>query len=207
MNAVTIIGTGNIGSAVAAIAAKAGANVQVLGRDQDKAAALAREVAGSAGAVGDPIAGETVVLAVPHPALAHLAELYGNQFTDKTLVDVTNPVDFATFDSLVVPAGSSAAEQLQELLPGATVLKAFNTNFASTLASGRIGQDSTTVLVAGDAQEAKRALIETVSTAGLRAVDTGALKRAREMEALAFLQMTLAVDGTMGPQGGFAVVP
>ena len=64
---VTVIGSGNVGSAVAALAAKGGAQVQVLGRDQEKAAALAAEVSGTAGAVGEAITGDIVVLAVPVP--------------------------------------------------------------------------------------------------------------------------------------------
>ena len=41
--------------------------------------------------------GDIVVLAVPYAALPEIAEKYRDQLSDKTVVDITNPVDFATF--------------------------------------------------------------------------------------------------------------
>ena len=203
---VTVIGSGNVGSAVAALAAKGGAQVQVLGRDQDKAAALAAEVSGTAGAVGEAIAGDIVILAVPVTAFDELVAAYGAQLQGKVVVDVTNPVDFATFDSLTVPADSSAAAELQAKLPGAKVVKAFNTLFAGALAAGQVGGDvPAVVLVAGDDESAKSALIELVTAGGVKGVDAGSLKRAREMEAVGFLQMTLAAREIIGWTGGFAL--
>ena len=205
MSKVTVIGTGNIGSAVALIAAKGGADVQLLGRDQEKTAAVAEQAGASAGRVGDAIEGDIVVLAVPYAALVELATQYYDQLGGKTLVDVTNPLDFATFDSLTVPADSSAAAELQALVPAAKVVKAFNTNFAATLASGQIGANDTTVLVAGDDDSAKQALVDVITAGGVNAVAAGSLKRARELEALGFLQLTLGAQGIIGWTGGFAV--
>ncbi|MEV0867236.1 NADPH-dependent F420 reductase [Brachybacterium paraconglomeratum] len=203
---VTVIGSGSVGSAVAALAAKGGAQVQVLGRDQEKAAALAAEVSGTAGAVGEAITGEIVVLAVPVTAFDELVAAYGAQLEGKVVVDVTNPVDFATFDSLTVPADSSSAAELQAKLPGAKVVKAFNTLFAGVLAAGQVGGDvPAVVLVAGDDESAKSALIELVTAGGVKGVDAGSLKRAREMEAVGFLQMTLAAREIIGWTGGFAL--
>lgn len=203
---VTVIGSGSVGSAVAALAAKGGAQVQVLGRDQETAAALAAEVSGTAGAVGEAITGEIVVLAVPVTAFDELVAAYGAQLEGKVVVDVTNPVDFATFDSLTVPADSSAAAELQAKLPGAKVVKAFNTLFAGVLAAGQVGGDvPAVVLVAGDDESAKSALIELVTAGGVKGVDAGSLKRAREMEAVGFLQMTLAAREIIGWTGGFAL--
>jgi predicted dinucleotide-binding enzyme len=205
MSKVTVIGTGNIGGVVASIAAKGGAEVQILGRDQEKATAAAQLAGGTAGQVGDALTGDIVVLAVPFPALAELAEQYGERLNGKILVDVSNPVDFSTFDSLTVPADSSAAAELQARVPGATVLKAFNTNFAATLGSGQVGDAFTTVLVAGDDDVAKQALIDVITAGGVAAVSAGSLKRARELEALGFLQLTLAAQEVIGWTGGFAV--
>ena len=179
---------------------------QVLGRDQENAAALAAEVSGTAGAVGEAITGDIVVLAVPVTAFDELVAAYGAQLEGKVVVDVTNPVDFATFDSLTVPADSSAAAELQAKLPGAKVVKAFNTLFAGVLAAGQVGGDvPAVVLVAGDDESAKSALIELVTAGGVKGVDAGSLKRAREMEAVGFLQMTLAAREITGWTGGFAL--
>jgi len=203
MTSVTIIGAGNIGSAVARIALKAGVPVQVLARDAAKAAAV--DPAVTPGTVGDPVTGDVVVLALPYPALAEVADRYPDGFAGKVVVETTNPVDFATFDSLVVPAGSSATAELAARLPQARVLKAFNTNFAATLAGGTVGQTPTTVLIAGDDADAKAALAGVVEGGGLRAVDAGALSRAHELEALGFLQLTLAARGQTSWTSGFAL--
>jgi predicted dinucleotide-binding enzyme len=203
MTSVTIIGAGNIGGAVARLALKAGAEVQVLTRDPAKAAAV--EPAVTAGTVGDAVTGDVVVLALPYPALAEVAGQYPDGFAGRVVVDVSNPVDFTTFDSLVVPAGSSATAELAERLPEARVLKAFNTTFAATLATGTVGALPTTVLIAGDDADAKAALAGVVEGGGLRAVDAGPLRRAHELEALGFLQMTLAASEQTSWTSGFAL--
>lgn len=206
MTAISIIGTGGMGSAIAAIAAKAGAEVQVLARDLDKARELAAQTGATAATVGDALTGELVVLAVPFSVVDEIVTAYGAQLDGRIIVDLTNPVDFATFDGLVVPADSSAAAIIASKTPGAKVVKAFNTTFAATLAAGVVGEITTTVLVAGDDDGAKGAVIELVRAAGLEAVDAGALTRARELEALGFLQITLAAREQIGWAGGFALV-
>ena len=206
MTTVTVIGAGNFGSVVAGIAAKGGTGIQVLARDVEKARAVAGPLGGTAGTVGDEVTGDVVVLAVPYGAVADLVEVDPTAFDGKVLVDVTNPVDYSTFDDLVVPADSSAAKQLQDAVPGAKVVKAFNTNFGGTLASGEIGSVPTTVLVAGDDSDAKQALVELVTAAGLRGLDAGSLKRARELEAVGLLQMTLAGAEKISWGGGLALI-
>lgn len=187
---VTIFGTGNMGTAIGEVARRAGAEVEhVSSTDTD-----AR------------VNGEVVVLAVPYPALAQIAATYADRLAGKTIVDITNPLDFSTFDSLQVPTDASAAAGLAAALPQSAVLKAFNTNFAATLGSGQVGEQPTTVLVAGDDGAAKRQLVDLVIAGGLRAVDAGSLKRARELEAVGFLQLTLAATEKVGWTGGFALV-
>jgi len=205
MASISVIGTGNMGQAIAGIAAKGGASVQVVARDITKAKQLAEQVGGTAVSFGEALTGEVVVLALPYPALADVIATYGPQLDGKTVVDVTNPVDFATFDGLTVPADSSAAAELQAALPGAKVIKAFNTNFAATLATGEVGGVPTTVVIAGDDDTAKGRLTEIVSAGGMAVADAGSLKRARELEALGFLQMALAVREQVPWTGGFAV--
>ncbi|MFF2833149.1 NADPH-dependent F420 reductase [Cellulosimicrobium cellulans] len=198
MSSITIIGAGNMGTAIAGLALAAGSEVQVLTRE---ATDLDPRV--SAGTVGDELKGDVVVLALPYGAVAEVVDLYADRLDGKVVVDITNPLDFATFDSLVVPDGSSAAAQVQQRVPGARVLKAFNTNFAATLASGQVGPLPTTVLVAGDDADAKAALAGAVS--GVRVVDAGSLKRAHELEALGFLQLTLAAGEKTSWMTGFAL--
>lgn len=194
MSNVTIIGTGTMANAIGGVLAAGGSTVGYVGRTQP-------------GTQPGTVDGDIVVLAVPYPAVADVLATYGPQLAGKVVVDITNPLDFATFDSLVVPAGSSAAAEIAAALPDSRVLKAFNTTFAATLASGTVNQAGpTTVLVAGDDADAKAALVSAVQAGGLQAVDAGSLARAHELEALGFLQLTLAVSEKIGWTGGFGLV-
>jgi len=189
MTHVSIIGTGNMGSAIAGVT-KGGNTVEQLNQsDADKS-----------------LSGEVVVLAVPYPAVADVIAKRGDQLAGKVVVDITNPLNFETFDSLVVPADGSAAAEIAAALPDSRVLKAFNTNFAATLASGAVGSEQTTVLIAGDDADAKALLVGIVTAGGLGAIDSGSLSRARELEALGFPQLTLAVGEKISWTAGFAVV-
>lgn len=190
MTTVSIIGNGNMGTAIGGIVAAGGNTVEYVGRD-----------------ASEQVTGDIVILAVPYPSVAEVIETRREQLAGKVVVDITNPLDFATFDSLVVPADASAAAELAEKLPESRVLKAFNTNFAATLAAKTVGgAQPTTVLVAGDDDLAKQALIDVVRAGGLDAVDAGRLTRARELEAVGFLQLTLAVQEKVGWNAGVALV-
>ena len=189
MTNVSILGTGNMGPAIASVVEKGGNTAELLGSsDTDK-----------------PVTGDIVVLAVPYPAVSDVLAQRGEQLAGKVVVDITNPLNFETFDSLTVPADSSATAEIAAALPNSKVVKAFNTNFAATLASGTIADQPTTVLIAGNDSDAKSALADVVTAGGLRAIDAGALSRARELEAIGFLQIALAAGEKISWTGGFAV--
>src|SRR3954470_19524693 len=109
---VTIIGTGNMGRGIATRALAGGHTVTVLGHEPGKADALAAELAGTvrAGSFGDELTGDVVVLAVWYQALDDVLGRYGDQLDGKVVVDITNPVDPATFQPISVEAGSAAQE-------------------------------------------------------------------------------------------------
>ena len=65
---------------------------------------------------------------------------------------------------------------------------------------------TTTVLIAGDDADAKSQLAGVITSGGLKAIDAGSLSRARELEALGFLQITLAAGEKISWTGGFGVV-
>lgn len=187
----TIIGTGNMAHAIGGVLAEGGSSVDYIGQAD----------AGTA-----PLNGDTVVLAVPFSAVDGIIAAYGAQFAGKTVVDITNPVNFETFDGLVVPTDSSAAAQIQAKLPDSIVLKAFNTTFAATLAAKKVGENTTTVQIAGDDANAKAALSAAITAGGVGAIDAGSLSRARELEAVGFLQISLAASEIVSWTGGFAVI-
>jgi 8-hydroxy-5-deazaflavin:NADPH oxidoreductase len=185
----SIIGTGNMGQAIASVAGRGGHTVQLLGEND----------------LTTPANGDIVVLAVPYPAVSTVIEQRAGQLDGKIVVDITNPLNFETFDELTVPSDSSAAAEIAAQLPSSRVLKAFNTTFAGTLAAGNVGPLTTTVLIAGDDADAKSTLAGVVTSGGLKAIDAGGLKRAREMEAIGFLQISLAAGEKVSWTGGFGV--
>ena len=190
MTSVTIFGSGNMGTAIAGVLTTGGAVVEHVGSADSDAT----------------IGGDIVILAVPYPSLGDIVAKYAPQLAGKVVVDITNPLNFETFDSLTVSAESSAAAELAAALPSSKVLKAFNTTFAATLAAKAVGPNKTTVLIAGDDADAKAVLAAAITAGGVDAVDAGALSRARELEAVGFLQLTLAVAEKIGWTGGFGIV-
>lgn len=193
MTHVSIVGTGTMAQAISSLVTQGGHTVDLIGHREPNR----------------PVAGDIVVLAVPYPALAEVVSARADQLAGRVVVDITNPLNFETFDSLTVGADSSAAAELAEALPQSRVLKAFNTNFSATLSAGALGGDgtlATTVLIAGDDDDAKTTLAQVITAGGLRAIDTGRLSRARELEAIGFLQLTLAVAEKLPWTGGFGVV-
>lgn len=99
------------------------------------------------------------------------------------------------FDRLTVPSGTSAAEETAALLPeGALVVKAFNTCFAGPLEKGAVASPPLDVFIAGDSEDAKARISAVVAASGLRPIDAGPLRRARELEAFMLLVMALQVN-------------
>jgi 8-hydroxy-5-deazaflavin:NADPH oxidoreductase len=187
---ISIIGAGNMGQAISSLVTKGGNTVEVFNSsDRDK-----------------PITGDIVILAVYYPAVADVLAQRGQQLAGKIVVDITNPLDVQTFDGLTVPADSSATAEIAAALPTSRVLKAFNTTFAATLTAGKVGDLTSTVLIAGDDADAKAELAGIVTSGGLKAIDAGSLARARELEAIGFLQITLAAGEKISWTGGFGIV-
>jgi NADPH-dependent F420 reductase len=206
---VTIIGAGNMGRGIGSRLVTGGHEIQILAPTVDHATQLAEELGGAGasvtgGGIGEQIAGDVVVLATPYDAALGIAQSRGDDLGDKVVVDITNPVDWATFDRLVTPPDSSAAEEIAKLLPpGARVVKAFNTTFAGTLVAGGVADQDLDVLVAGDDAEAKNLVADLARSSGMRPVDVGLLRRAQQLEHLGFLHM--ALQENLGSGYGSAV--
>ena len=187
---ITIFGQGNMGQAIASVFTSGGHEVDFVGKE-----GLTKR------------AGDIVVLAVPYAVIASILEANKASLAGKILVDISNPVNFENMDELLTPAGSSAAEEIAKLIPEARVVKAFNTNFAATIAAKQVaGKEKTTVQLASADQEAKKILAGYIQEGGLDTIDAGELKRARELEAMGFLQITLAVREKINWTAGFAVI-
>ncbi len=201
---VTIIGSGNMARGIGARLLSGGHNVTLMDRQPDKAQSSAQQIAAHAKngataqgvALGGPIKDEIVILAIPYGAIGGVIENLGAKLAGKTVIDITNPLN-ASYDGMAVAAGTSGAEEIARSLPAnAKVFKAFNTTFAQTLVAGQVDGKKLDVFIAGDDTEAKAKVKQLINDGGLRAIDAGPLSRARQLEALGFLGITL--QGTLG---------
>jgi predicted dinucleotide-binding enzyme len=182
---ITLIGTGNMARGIATRALAGGNPVTLLGTSTEKAQALADELSGDvrAGQVGDPLLGDVVVLAVWYQAVDDVLRLYEGQLDGKVIIDITNPVDTESYAPLSIEAGS-VAQEIAARVPGAKVVKAFNTTFAGTLVEGQVAGEALDLLVASDDEEAKNLVSRLAADGGMRPIDAGPLALAHQLEAL-----------------------
>jgi len=208
---VTIVGAGSMARGIGTRVLAGGSSVELVHADAGKAADLAAQLEqGTPGAtvsttvLGEPVTGEIVVLAVPYEAVPAVVRSCGPSLAGVVVVDITNPVDWQTMDRLTTPPGVSAAEQTAEIVPdGVHVVKAFNTTFAGPLTAGSVAGLPLDVFIAGDDTRAKDRIAELVTAGGLRCIDVGELRRARELEAFQLLHIRL--QGTLGTGYGSAL--
>ncbi len=203
---ITIIGMGNMARGIGSRLVAGGNSVTLLGRDVEKAADLAaqlqavarRGASAQAAPFGSAIQGDVVILTVPYPAELEVIQHYAAQLPGKIVVEITNPLN-ATFDGLATTTDSSAAEEVARFVPaGARVVKAFNTTFVGTLVNGQVAGQPLDVFIASDDAQAKAILSQVVEAGGLRPIDVGPLARARQLEGLGLLGITLQL--TQGTQ-------
>jgi NADPH-dependent F420 reductase len=196
---VTIIGAGNMGRGIGHRLVAGGHSVTIVDRDPEEAGRLAEDLRGAArgsatveaAGPGAQLRDEVVILAVSYPGTLELARELGDRLAGKVVVDIANPLN-QTFDGLATAPGTSAAEEVAAATPaGARVVKAFNTTFSGTLVEGQVARQPLDVLIAGDDEGAKETVAQLVRDGGLRAIDVGPLERARQLEGLGFLGITL----------------
>ena len=187
---ITIIGNGNMAKGIATRLLAGGHTVNLHVRDTAKGQALADELSGdvTVNELGSP-ADKVVIVTTPYSEFLNVAKQY-NDFAGNIVLDITNPIDFATFQ-LIPEAGRSGAEDLAAALPEATIIKAFNTVVAGALMAGEIEGKSLDVFIAGDDQEAKTSVSEFINDSGMRAIDVGPLSNARHLEGLGLIHISV----------------
>lgn len=193
MTSISIIGSGNMASALGTLAVKGGNTAEIVGRNSAKAAALAGALGDGAtvGTWGAAPAGDIVILAVLFDSAVPIVSEYGNALAGKIIVDVTNPFD-ASATGLAVPHDTSVAQMVANAAPeSAYVVKAFNTLFRDVLAAG----GELDVFMAGDDAQAKARVSAFVESLGLRPQDTGDLSMAHWLEGAGLLSVGLANHG------------
>jgi 8-hydroxy-5-deazaflavin:NADPH oxidoreductase len=172
-----IIGAGNVGKALGTSLTRAGHTVSHPARGAERAA------------VADA---EAVVLAVPWGAVDDVTARIAPAVAGKLVIDATNPLK-PDYSGLATEGGPSGAEHVASRLPGARVVKAFNTVFATVQGDPSTHGVTIDALFATDDDQARREVARLLRAIGFRPVDVGPLARARELEAIAFLNISLQV--------------
>ncbi|MCL4273350.1 MAG: NAD(P)-binding domain-containing protein [Anaerolineales bacterium] len=199
---VTIIGAGNMGRGIGTRLIAGGHKVTFVDANPEAAQKAAAELNASAADLSAPL-GDVVVLAVWYGTNIELAKQLGDKLAGKVVVDIANPLN-ATYDGLATAPDSSSAEDLAKaLVAGAKVVKAFNTTYAGTLLAGEVAGQKLDVFIAGDDADAKEKVVKLVEDGGMRAIDAGPLSRARQIEGMQLLHITL--QGTLGTNWGSAL--
>ena len=199
---IAMIGAGNVGGTLGRRWAAAGHDVTFGSRrgadggDVQGSDALSSNV--RVAPLSESVRGaDVVVLATPWDAARDALLAAGaasGAFDGVTLIDATNPIGRG-LTLLAGEGGASGAEQLQALVPHAKVVKAFNTTGYENMRDPVYDGVPSVMFYAGDDAGAKRQAAQLATDLGFDAVDAGALIRARELEHLAILWISMAIGG------------
>lgn len=192
---IAIIGAGHVGKALARTFIEAGNTVRITAKHFSHAE-VAAEATGAIPAESNREAVENsdiVILALRantiRDAAAEIADVVG----DRTVIDVSNPINM---DMTGITSARSGAEEVQEMLPTARVVKAFNTILSAHQADPKGEQEPIDAFYAGDDPDAKEQVAHLLRSLGYRPIDAGPLKMARVLEDMALLNIRLnALNG------------
>jgi predicted dinucleotide-binding enzyme len=190
-----ILGTGDVGKALGKGFLALGHEVKMGAREagNDKAAAWVKEIGGkaSAGTFADTAAfGELVVLATKGTANESVLRAAGSDtLKGKVVIDATNPLDAsAGFPPRLNPSGNdSGGEQVQRLVPGAHVVKAFNSVGNAHMFKPSFPGGPPDMFIAGDNDEAKKTVGGLLKDFGWGVIDCGGISSARYLEAMCLI--------------------
>jgi 8-hydroxy-5-deazaflavin:NADPH oxidoreductase len=199
---IAIIGaTGNMGSAISKSLAKGNYRLLLKANNESKLQSLLNDIRSANPDADVEIAAcsvdagweaDIIIAAVPYNAEKELAGKIHDVANQKIVISIANPLN-ESFDGLVTAADTSAAEELQKLLPHSKVIKAFNTSFAADFANPVIDGKQVDAFVAGNDEEALSIVSEIVKTAGFNPIIAGELSVSRVLENMQLLLIRLGM--------------
>ena len=204
-----IIGVGNVGSGLGRLWAQKDHKVIFsFSRDREKLKMLAD--IGHNTSSGTPAEAvrqsEVILLSVRWDTVADALQAAGS-LVGKVVIDCTNPVRH-DLSGLVIGHTTSAAEEIAKIIPGAKIVKAFNTAFAQVYQEDTrlFGSRRAAMFYCGDDAAAKTIAAKLINDVGFEPVDSGPLASARYLEPLAMLMITLGYGIGMGTNIAFDLI-
>lgn len=199
MQTIAIIGaSGNMGSAISKSLSKGNYRLLLCANDLEKVQAVAQEIRNSKpSAEVEAIdctreaswEADIIIAAVPYTAEQEVAGKIREVANQKIVISIANPLN-DTYNGLVTAPDTSAAEELQKLLPNSKVVKAFNTTFAD-FSTPVIDGRQADAFIAGDDAEALQTVSELVATAGFNPIVAGNLGVSGTLERMQLLLIQL----------------
>jgi len=189
-----VLGTGRMGSRIAAMFARAGRRVVLGSRDSGRAAAIVEKLkipTLRSGCYSDALAAPAVLPAVfIRDGLFDLLDRKCRLLADKLLIDISNPFN-ADYSDFITPWDTSGAEERQQRFPQTRVVGAFKNVFWEVFDHPDFGEALSDVLVTGDDQKAKAQFFELAAGTPFRYLDAGPLVHSRTIERLTFITSSL----------------
>jgi 8-hydroxy-5-deazaflavin:NADPH oxidoreductase len=195
---IAILGFGNVGKQFAHLFTKVGHEIIIgLRSTSDQKPPYPSATIKEAAEQADAIA-----IALPYTACADVLPELSEVTKGKIVIDSTNPLN-ADWSPKLLGQENSASEEVSRLLPGAYVVKAFNTIFADFMDKPVNDGQSITAFIAADDDEAKQKVMTLASAIGYAPIDTGPLYTARYLENMAHLNIQIALRQKSGTNAAF----
>jgi 8-hydroxy-5-deazaflavin:NADPH oxidoreductase len=189
-----VLGTGRMGSRIAAMFARAGRRVVLGSRDSDRSAAIVEKLkipSLRAGNYSDALAAPAILPAIfIRDGLLDLLDRQCRMLRGKLLIDISNPFN-ADYSDFLTPWDTSAAEELQHRFPQTRVVGAFKNVFWEVFDHPDFGETLSDVLVTGDDPDAKAEFLRLAEGTPFRYLDAGPLIHSRTVERLTFITSSL----------------
>lgn len=212
---IAVIGaTGNMGAAISKSLSKGNNRLLLFANNKEKVETLVNEIR-SANNDAEVEAqdcptnasweADIIILALPYPAQQEVAAKIKEVANQKIVISIANPLNEA-YNGLVTAPDTSAAEELQKLLPNSKVIKAFNTVFAADFATPVIDGKQADAFIAGDDDTALTTVSELVTTAGFNPIVAGELHVSRTLENMALLLIQLTMKYNYNWLAGWKVL-
>ena len=209
MKKISIIGVGNVGRTLGELWVEKGHEVRYGLRNEQNPSFLKLKEKYPFKVHGRPVTdlsdfSEIIVFAIPYANVKELVSPLGD-LSGKTIIDCTNPIK-PELAGLSVGLSTSAAEEISNLFPKAHVIKAFNSIGMGTLQNLDFDGVVADAFICGDDPKSKDLVRELAVDIGFNVVDVGPLNRARYLEPLAMLWISMAFHEGKGSEIAFKLL-